>query len=177
MPKQDPIRPTDDEARTLARSLIDGATYGAIGVLDPESQTPMVTRIAIGTDTDGTPVTLVSDLSAHTRALKANAACSLLLGEPGDKGDPLIHPRLTLQCHARFLHHADDGHAALRAHYLASHPKAKLYVDFGDFAFVRFTIVSALLNGGFGQAFRLSESDFRTVLYRRNTDTIPTPRT
>lgn len=159
MPKQDPIRPTDDEARALARSLINEASFGAIGVIDPETQAPMVTRIAIGTDTDGCIVTLVSDLSAHTRALKVNPVCSLLLGEPGDKGDPLVHPRLTLQCQAAFLRHGETGHAQLRDHYLISHPKAKLYVDFADFAFVRFSVDSALLNGGFGQAFRLTSSD------------------
>ncbi len=161
MPKQDPIRPTDDDARSLARALIDSATYGALGVIDRESQTPMVTRIAVGTDIDGTAVTLVSDLSAHTRALKANPACSLLVGEPGDKGDPLVHPRLTLQCRASFLRHGEDGHAALRNHYLASHPKAKLYIDFGDFSFVRFNVTSALLNGGFGQAFHLTPADLQ----------------
>lgn len=159
MPKQDPIRPTDTDARALARSLIDTATFGGIGVIDPDSQTPMVSRIAIGTAPDGTPVTLISDLSAHTKALKANPACSLLLGEPGDKGDPLTHPRLTLQAQASFLRHGAPGHADLRAHYLASHPKSKLYIDFADFSFVRFTVQSALLNGGFGQAFRLSPAD------------------
>jgi putative heme iron utilization protein len=167
MPKQDPIRPTDDEARALARSLIDSARFGALGVIEADSKSPMVTRVAVGTDTDGTPVTLVSDLSAHTRALKANPACSVLLGEPEPKGDPLTHPRLTLQCRAAFLRHGEPGHAELRDHYLASHPKAKLYVDFGDFSFVRFTIGAAMLNGGFGQAFRLTASDFAT-------DAIPT---
>lgn len=159
MPNQNPIRPTDDDARTLARNLIDTATYGAIGVFEPDSQSPMVTRIAIGTDTVGTPVTLISDLSAHTKALKANPSCSLLLGEPGHKGDPLTHPRLTLQCRAEFLRHGMPGHFELRAHYLASHPKSKLYIDFADFSFVRFTLHTGLLNGGFGQAFKLSAQD------------------
>jgi putative heme iron utilization protein len=49
----------------------------------------------------------------------------------------------------------------LRAHWLKGHPKAALYIDFADFAFVRLTPESALLNGGFGRAFRLSPEDLR----------------
>jgi putative heme iron utilization protein len=48
---------------------------------------------------------------------------------------------------------------ALREHWLARHPKATLYVDFADFSFVRFTPKSALLNGGFARAFRLTPED------------------
>jgi hypothetical protein len=81
---------------------------------------------------DGIPLTLISSLSSHTAALDANPACSLLLGEPGPKGDPLTHPRLTLQAVAE----AQDK-AALKAHYLGLYPKAQLYYDFGDFRLIR----------------------------------------
>ena len=159
MTEKSPIRPTDDEARQLARSLIDTARFGSIGVSDPDDGAPMVTRVAVGTDTNGTPVTLVSDLSQHTRALKLSPACSLLLGEPGSKGDPLTYPRITLQCHARFVQRDGEDHSANRDHFLATHPKAKLYVDFADFGFVRFEVRHAYLNGGFGKAFHLSPAD------------------
>jgi hypothetical protein len=33
------------------------------------------------------------------------------------------------------------------------------YVDFGDFGFVRLVPLSALLNGGFGRAVRLTAQD------------------
>lgn len=159
MQKQDPIRPTDDEARALARGLIDGARFGALAVLSPETGGPSVTRVAIATAPDGAPVSLVSDLSAHTRALKANPACALLLGEPGPKGDPLTHPRLTLEASAAFVPREGDDHAGLRARWLETHPKAKLYIDFGDFGFIRFAVTAAHLNGGFGKAYRLSPDD------------------
>ena len=158
---QSPIRPTDDEARALARTLIDQAAYGALGVIDPESGAPMVSRVAVGTDAAGTPVMLVSDLSHHTKALKENPACSLLVGEPGQKGDPLTHPRLTIQARAGFLRHGEDGHAELRARWLETHPKSKLYIDFADFSFARLAPVSAHLNGGFGKAFVLTAEDLK----------------
>ncbi|MCG6903594.1 MAG: pyridoxamine 5'-phosphate oxidase family protein [Rhodobacter sp.] len=155
----DPIRPTDADARALARSLIDDARFAALGVIEPASGAPMVTRVAIARDARGLPMTLVSDLSQHTKALRSNPACSLLLGEPGPRGDPLMHPRLTLQCRAVFVAPAGTEHGALRARYLAQHPKAKLYIDFGDFRLIRFDVHSGFLNGGFGKAFNLTAKD------------------
>lgn len=161
MPTPDPIRPTDDEARALARRLIDGASFAALAVISPESQAPTVTRIGFGTDAEGLPVTLISSLSAHTRALQSTPACSLLVGEPGERGDPLTHPRLTIDAAARFVPRDDPAHDhdQLRTRWLTGHPKAKLYVDFADFTFVRFSPRAAFLNGGFGKAYRLAPED------------------
>lgn len=54
---------------------------------------------------------------------------------------------------------ASPARARLRDHWLQGHPKAALYVDFADFAFVRYTIASARLNGGLARAWRLSPAD------------------
>lgn len=159
MDKPSPIRPTNDEARALARSLIADARFGALAVIDPDTGDPMASRIAVGTDAGAHPVTLISDLSHHTRALKANPACSLLVGEPGERGDPLTHPRLTVQAGAVFVDRGDPAHAELRARWLSLHPKSKLYVDFADFRFVRLEPRGAYLNGGFGKAFVLEPGD------------------
>ncbi|MEM1431527.1 MAG: pyridoxamine 5'-phosphate oxidase family protein [Pseudomonadota bacterium] len=162
MPEPDkinPIRETDAEARALGRTLIDTARYGALGVRDPATQAPMVTRVAVAVAPDQRPMTLISDLSHHTKALKADPVCSLLVGEPGPKGDPLTHPRITLQCRASFVRHGEAGHADLRAHYLSGHPKAGLYIDFADFSFALFDVDEAHLNGGFGKAFHLTPAD------------------
>ena len=154
-----PIRPTDDDARALARALLEAATHAALGVIDPDSGAPLVSRIALACDAEGVPVSLVSSLSAHTRALEVRPACSLLVGDPGGRGDPLTPPRLTVQAVAGPVARDDPGHDALRAQYLALRPKAKLYVDFGDFRFLRFTVTRAFLNGGFGKAFDLTPGD------------------
>lgn len=154
-----PIRPTDDEARSLAWDLIAQARHAALGVIDPDTAAPMVTRVAFGCTPLGQPATLVSDLSHHTRALKANPVASILLGEPGSRGDPLTHPRLTLQAQARFLRHGEAGHAEMAAHWLRDHPKAKLYIGFADFSFALFDVQGAYLNGGFGRAFVLTPGD------------------
>ncbi|MEZ5685269.1 MAG: pyridoxamine 5'-phosphate oxidase family protein [Paracoccaceae bacterium] len=160
-PPPDPIRPTDAEARALAQGLIAAARFGSLGTLDPETGHPMVTRVALGPGPAGGIFTLVSGLSAHSRALRADPRAGLLLGEPGAKGDPLTHPRLSLQVQARPVAPEAPDRAALRQRWLADHPKAKLYIDLPDFFFVELVPLGALLNGGFARAFRLTPEDLR----------------
>ena len=150
----DPIRPTDETARSDAHALLASATFGAIAVAHPDNGHPHVTRIAV-LYSHRRLLSLMSDLSVHTRALQADPRCSLLLGEPGPKGDPLTHPRITLQCAAEFLPDKSD-----RDIWIAARPKSALYVDFADFRFVTFDIIGADLNAGFGKAYRLQRQDF-----------------
>lgn len=128
------IRPTDDQARQLAKGLVRAARFGALAAIEAGSGDPLASRVAVATDLDGTPVILTSTLSGHTAAIKETPACSLLVGEPG-KGDPLAHPRVSLFCEARQIERGSKDHTRVRRRYLARHPKAELYVDFGDFAF------------------------------------------
>lgn len=153
-----PIRPTDDDARALAETLLQTARTAALAVLTSHGG-PLVTRIAFGRTPDGQPLTLVSDLSAHTAALRSDPRCSLLVGDVSAKGDPLNQPRLTLEATASFLDRASPRHGKLAAHYLRDHPKSKLYIGFADFSFVLFTIKIGHLNGGFGKAFTLTPAD------------------
>lgn len=152
------IRETDDEARRLAKTLLRTARFGALAAMDAERGTPLASRVAVATDLDGTPVILTSTLSGHTAAILKTPSCSLLVGEPG-KGDPLAHPRISLFCEAERIERGTDDHARLRRRYLARHPKAELYVDFGDFSFFRLGLEGGSLNGGFGKAFELSAAD------------------
>lgn len=160
------IRPVDDEALDLARQLICTSNYGALGTTEPETNAPMVTRIAFCAAPDGELISLVSMLSYHTKALIANPACSIMLGEPEDKGDPLTYPRITLQAKAGIIDHGTDEYQRLSKTYLDAYPKAKPYIGFTDFRFVKFTPEKAYLNGGFGKAFVLSSDDISKALNR-----------
>ena len=157
--RPDPVQPADAAACAQARDLLAGARFGALAFTDAETGTPGISRIALGLDAAGGPVTLISSLSAHHAALRQNPLAALMVGEPGPKGDPLTHPRLMIRVEAQFVDRAGADHAALRDGWLATHPKAKLYVDFGDFGFVRLVPLSAFLNGGFGRAVRLAPDD------------------
>ncbi len=165
--KNKTIRDTDDEARALARRLISRARFGSLAVLLPETGDPFASRTAVACDTDRTPVILVSQLSAHTAGLANDPRVSLLLGEPG-KGDPLAHPRITLQCRATRIAADDPRRAALRTRFLRRHPKSALYADFPDFSFFRLEPRSASLNGGFGKAYILEPHDFLIASSARN---------
>ncbi len=149
------LRPTDDEARELARSLVRGARYMSLAVLDPATGFPAVSRALTAIDLDGVPVVLVSALSGHTKGLKDDSRCSLLAGEPG-KGDPLAHARITVFCEAELVSRDSAAHQRIRARFLRRHAKAQLYVDFPDFRFYRLVPVQASLNGGFGRAYALT---------------------
>lgn len=153
--RPDPVRDADAEALALAGRLLADATHAALAVTDPADGLPGISRIAFGLGPDRMPMTLISSLSAHHAALQANPACALMVGEPGEKGDPLTHPRLMVKARAEFVAQDAPDRAVLRDHWLTAHTKAKLYIDFGDFGFVRFHPQSILLNGGFGKAFRV----------------------
>lgn len=157
--KKEVIQQTTEEARALAIQLVTTATYGSLAVLDPATGRPSVTRVAIASDIDNTPLLLASGLATHTPALNANPVCSLLLGEPADKGDPLVHPRITLACLAEKYTREHEGYQRLRNLFLEKRPKVKLYIDLGDFVIFRLNIESAGLNGGFGKAFHLKPED------------------
>jgi heme iron utilization protein len=156
--KKNVIRETDAEAVRLARTLMRTARFGALAVLDPETGAPLASRAGVATDIDGTPLILVSMLSAHTKALIADARCSLLLGEPG-KGDPLAYPRISVACTGVQLHSETPDQARAERRYLNRHPKAKLYAGLGDFFFFRLEPLRASLNGGFGKAYLLDRTD------------------
>ena len=152
----DPVRPADDAARDIVSTLLTQTRTAALAFLHPETGSPFATRIAIACTSAGL-VTLISDLSIHSRAIRTSPAAGLLIGDLPDRGDPLNAPRVSLSVMAAATDPA--ARPALRAEWLAAHPKAKLYVDFQDFRFVRFEILSGALNGGFGRAFALTGRD------------------
>lgn len=154
MAKRDPINPTDDDARQLARNLLAEARFGTLAVtLKPGI--PYAARTAMIAH-DGGLLTLISTLSTHTAALQANPHCAALVGEPKTKGDPLTHPRMTIMATAEIADKADH-----KARWLEAIPKARLYYDFSDFLLFRLRPTDIHLNGGFGKAFHLKPADIQ----------------
>jgi putative heme iron utilization protein len=154
----DPVQPADEDARNLARQLLS-LGHAALAWEDPDTGTPGISRIAFARDPEVGLLTLVSGLAPHFRALRDRPDCALMLGEVGAKGDPLTHPRLMIRARASFVAADDPDRPAIRARWLQRNPKATIYIDLPDFAFVRLQPVSALLNGGFARAFHLAPAD------------------
>lgn len=155
-----PLLPTDDQARQLARKLMQSSQTAALATLDAHGA-PFVTLVGCVCPEDGAPVLLVSQLSKHTRHMLARPQVSMLFSETG-KGDPLAHPRLSLSGRAGVIPHDSADRIRTRQLYLDHHPKAQLYIDFADFLLVRITPDHAALNGGFGRAYELTAADLAT---------------
>ncbi|TAG28214.1 MAG: hypothetical protein EAZ37_02595 [Burkholderiales bacterium] len=150
------LRETDDAARLQACAFVRESTHGALATLEPGTGWPLASRVSLGVDVDGTPLILISRLSAHYGALEADMRCSLLLGEAGE-GDPLRYPRITVVSIAQKV--SSEKRAAAKAQFLKRHPGAAMYADFADFDFWRLMPQRASLNAGFGKAYALTADD------------------
>ncbi len=156
-----PGPPRGYDALAEARRILRCVRVGAFSTVDHATGYPIATLTTMATDHDGSPVFLLSQLSAHTRNLDADPRASILLAQ-GGKGDPLAHPRVTMI--GRAIKQTDPAtRENLKARFLRKNPKSALYADFGDFAFWRMDVAWAHLNGGFAKA---ADFDAATILVR-----------
>lgn len=131
-----------------ARRLLRAARVGTLATAtDGQPYAALVTPAAAP---DLSPLLLLSGLSEHTRHLRTEPRCALLAAGSPAEVNPQTAPRVTL---TGLAEPADDP--ALKARFLAIHPYAALYADFGDFALWRLRPMAALFVGGFAQATRL----------------------
>ena len=151
----------DFDAKSAAKMLLRSVRAGALATIDRNTGHPFGSLVNVATDSDGSPLILVSRLSTHTANLETDSRASVLLAAAG-KGDPLAHPRLTVL--GRFVQIAREqpDEPRLRRRFLMRHPKAELYAGFADFAFWRLLIASAHLNAGFARAADLAAADVIT---------------
>jgi len=149
-------QPADFEPVAQAKALLRRIRAGALATLGREDGAPFASLVNVATDFDGSPLLLLSRLAAHRANIEADARVSLLLAETG-KGDPLAHARLTVMGDAE----PADGEA-VRARFLARHPKSALYAGFADFGFFRIAMTGGHLNGGFARAAKLSAAELTT---------------
>ncbi len=158
---EDAPQPADFAPREVAKTRLRATRAGTLSTLDRNTGHPFGSLVNVATDAAGRPLILVSRLATHTANLEADPRASLLLPELG-KGDALAHPRLTVLGSMVRIAREDADEPAIRARFLARHPKSELYAGFADFAFWRMDVVSAHLNGGFARAADLTAADVLT---------------
>jgi heme oxygenase (biliverdin-IX-beta and delta-forming) len=156
-------QPADFDPVAVAKELLRTIRAGTLATLDRNTGHPFGSLVNVATDTDGSPMILVSRLSTHTANLEIDGRASILLAQTG-KGDPLAHPRLTLLGTMARVDREGEDDARVRRRFLARHPKSELYAGFGDFSFWRMAVTSAHLNGGFARAADLKAEDVLTEL-------------
>jgi putative heme iron utilization protein len=135
------------ESRLLLRAAASGVLATAI-----EGQ-PFAALATPATAPDLSPLLLLSGLSEHTRQLRSEPRCALIVTGQATEVNPQTAPRLTV---TGLASPAEDG---LRARWLARHPYAAFYAGFADFSLWRIEIRGAQFVGGFARAARLRPAD------------------
>lgn len=138
----------DAEPAWQARQLLRAARAGTLATSVAGQAFAALVTPACGHDLS--VLLLLSELSEHTRQLRAEPRCALLVVGAAEGANPQTAPRLTVTGLA-----APEPEPALKARWLAMHPYASLYADFADFSLWRIRPASGLLVGGFARASRL----------------------
>ena len=121
------------------------------GVISTHSQYmagyPFGSVVPFCLDGDGHAIILISDLAQHTKNLKADAHCSLLVLGEGD--DVQTAARLTLMADAKPV--TSDDVDAVAQRYYRYFPQSRDFHRVHDFSFWRLTAVKYRYIGGFGR--------------------------
>jgi len=150
--EQNKAQPVVAEAPAwVARKLLRAARSGTLATVT--NGQPFTALITPATAADGTVLLLLSALSEHTRHLRADPRCAMMVVGQLEGPNPQTAPRLTITGNAVL---ADQ---ALKPRWLARHPYADLYADFGDFALWQIIPGGGLLVAGFARAYRLRASE------------------
>ncbi|XP_058212385.1 uncharacterized protein LOC131324439 [Rhododendron vialii] len=114
------------------RTVLDHSLRGMLSTFSQKHEGyPSGSMVDFACDAYGSPILAVSSLAVHTKDLLANSKCSLLVAkDPEDRTD------LIITLHGDAISVSETEREAIRTAYLARHPNA-LWVDFGDFQFLR----------------------------------------
>ena len=138
---------TERRNQDMARLLVRRRGVGMLATAMADSGAPYASMVTYACDHQSQPVFLFSTLSDHTQNIKADKRVSLLVEDATQRRNPQTGPRVSLLGTIK-----KDTSPDVRARFLARHPDAALYADFGDFAFYRMKVERAHYVGGFARA-------------------------
>jgi heme iron utilization protein len=152
LPQGAPGGTSDDTPAWAARKLLRAARVGTLAT--SLAGQPFASLVTPACAPDLALLLLLSSLSEHTRHLRAEPRCSVLVVGAAAGVNPQTAPRASITGLAEVI---DDP--GLKARYLAVHPYASLYAGFGDFALWQVRPMGGLFVGGFARAARLRQAD------------------
>lgn len=135
-----------------ARALLRAARAGTLAT-SGDGQ-PFASLVTPAAAPDGSVLLLLSGLSEHTRHLRDEPRCAVMVAGGPTETNPQTAPRLTVTGLA-----APEPDPALKARWVALHPYAAFYAGFGDFQLWRVVPKAGLYIGGFASATRLRQAD------------------
>ena len=135
-----------------ARALLRAARAGTLAT-SGDGQ-PFASLVTPAAAPDGALLLLLSGLSEHTRHLRNEPRCAVMVAGLPVEANPQTAPRLTITGIA-----APEPDSDLKARWVALHPYAAFYAGFGDFQLWRIEPKAGLYIGGFASATRLRQAD------------------
>ncbi len=143
---------TEDSPAWQARKLLRSARAATLATAtDGQPFASLVTPACAG---DLSVLVFLSQLSEHTRHLRDEPRCAIMVTGQPTSANPQTAPRVTVTGIAEI-----EPDPAFKARWLAIHPYAQLYAEFTDFALYRIRPLAGSLIGGFARAHRLREAD------------------
>jgi putative heme iron utilization protein len=146
----------------MARRLIRAGGRTALATIGRADGAPYASLVMAACDHDASPLLLMSALAEHAANVAHDGRVSLLYDGTAGLASPLTGARVSVQ--GRLGKTDAPRH---RSRYLARHPEAAQYADFGDFSFYRLSVERAHLVAGFGRIDWIGAAD---LLYRPQGD-------
>ncbi len=146
------VSETSKDPARAARLLLRAARTGSLATVS--NGQPFASLITPATAVDGSVLMLLSGLSPHTRHLRTEPRCSVMVMGAPTGPNPQTAPRLSLTGAVE-----PDPAPALKARWTALHPYAAFYADLGDFQLWRFRPEAGQFVGGFASAHRLGAAE------------------
>lgn len=162
-PKNDDAPPVPEPTfAERARTLVDQGRTGTLATLSRQRPGhPFASMMPYAHDDEGRPLLLISTMAMHTQNLLGDPRASLLVTQPDVTGEPLAAGRVTLMGEAQ---HVPRGEVSgVRQQYLARHPNASYWADFGDFGFWRLEVVDVYFVGGFAAMGWVEAAEYRAA--------------
>lgn len=145
-------KPAADQPAREARALLRAARGGTLAT--QAAGQPFASLVTPATAPDGSVLMLLSGLSEHTRHLRDEPRCAVMVAGAPNGPNAQTRPRLTVTGVA-----APEPDPALKARWVALHPYAAFYAGFADFALWRVRLAAGHFIGGFASATRLRLAD------------------
>ncbi len=142
-----------------ARTLVSQARSGSLATVSRKHPGhPFASLMPYALDAGGHPLLLISSMAVHTQNLQADPRASLLVTQPDVSGEPLAGGRVTLMGEAARV---GEGEGTAREIYLARHPTARYWADFGDFGLWRLEVRDIYFVAGFGAMGWVDAGEYR----------------